>query len=256
MAWEKTDDEIIAYISNKLDGIEKEAFEKRLESDVALAEALRRHQSFEESLREYGAYQKKAEELRKLSEEFSQERTSRSPLRLRYFLLTAAAILLLLLFFWMRTDKKSICNTVLYSEVFSQRNAPEYAGQAQDAEEVIRFAHSRFNEQKFEESNYLYQQALETKALTSQQADEAHFFLAQGMMAQKNHKAAIENFSKINQGPYYSLSQWYQALSQLALANFDQAKNILISIAETPAHDRKTEAEDLLNKWESLKVCN
>ena len=251
MAWDKTDEEIIAYLSGELTSAEGEAFEQRLQSDPSLADALERHKAFEKKLSDYGAYQAKAEEIRILNQQ-ALSSPSRKKIYLYVFLAAAVGTLLLILF---TGNQQQYCPEELYAEVSELRDAPEMAGQAANAEQLLRLGHSRFNQQRMAEAADLYQQALAAASLSDSQQREAHFYLGQCQMSLKEFAAAVSNLQNISQGPYLQLAQWYTALSLLAMGRIEEANTMLTSISSQRGHDRQRAATDLLQEWHKLKEC-
>lgn len=254
MAWEQTDEEIIAYLSGELTPSEKETFEQRLLTDAALADALDRHKAFEKRLQDFGEYQRKAEEIGALNEQFSKKHISHR--RSLYVILAVAVLAVLVAMIMFVRGNKHYCPEELYTEAFVVRIAPDIAGQAQDAEQNLRLAHSRFNQQLTQEAIGLYQQALEAGTLSALQQEEAHFYLGQSRMLETDFAGAINHFGEIVQGPYVQLSQWNIALSRLAQGELEEAKIVLDEISKTSGHDWQADALALLKKWDKLTVCD
>lgn len=252
MAWDNTDEEIIAYLSGELAPSEQEAFEQRLQADPALAQAMKRHQAFEQQLREFGAYQKKAEEVRRLNEQFS----SPSTIKPFHLLVLVAIIVGLIAGFLYLSQNQQYCPEELYTEFFEPRSAPELAGQAQDAEQSLRLGHSRFNQQMIPQAIRLYEEAIASSTLSPELQMEAYFYLGQSLMIQGKFDDALQHLSKIEQGPYQQLAQWYRALAQLALGQIEPSKPLFEEIALAAAHDRQAQAKSILDKWGNLKDCD
>ncbi len=256
MAWDTIDDEIIAYLAEELTASEKEAFEQRLQTDPVVAEALARHRSFEDVLHGYPAHKQQKTDLTDLYRQFDKKQSARPFRLLPYSLVIAAVLAILIAVFWVLPNTGRYCPEELYAEVFIPRDAPQYAGQAQDATQLLRSGHTRFNEAKPVEAAASYQQALAMGTLSPELQIEARFFLGQSLMQQGDYTAALTSLAGVTDGPAVQLSQWYIALCHLALGQIDKAKPILEDISQQPAHDRQAEASALLKKWKKLKECD
>ncbi|MCB0839710.1 MAG: tetratricopeptide repeat protein, partial [Bacteroidetes bacterium] len=243
MAWEKTDDEIIAYLSGEFTPEEEKAFEKRLQEEPSLAGALERHRAFEEKLRNYGAYKQKIEEIEQLNQQFSQtQSTSR---RYTYVYLAAAVLAILIAVIWFLQPDQKYTPEELVAEFFVPRFAPDIAGQGEDAEQILRMAHSRFNQRSFDEAINLYKEVLSSDSLNATLRVEAQFYLGQSLMKQDDFDEALHYLNRITDGPYSQLGQWYTALSYLALNRTEEARVILEKIAQNPTHDQYKDAGSL-----------
>ena len=253
MAWDKTDDEIIAYLSDELSTSDREAFERRLATDPGLADAIERHRAFEKRLAEYGEFKSSSEEIKKLNQRFSQNHRRR---KIISYILVATTIISLISFILLN-QKQTVCSEDIFARTFVPiSSAPAYAGQGLAAEQMLQMAHSQYNAKNYTDALKYYREAIASNGLSSLQQDEAYFFLGQITLIEKKFTETLDLLSAIRDNPYLQQSQWFEGLALLGIGQKEQAKSVFEVIAADEANDYQKEATTLLGKWDRISLCD
>jgi tetratricopeptide (TPR) repeat protein len=223
------------YIEDRLEGEEKLAFEKRLETEITFkkdyVQELARHKALQATMR--------AEAKAELKKMLGQSTPVRSIKPMWRASAIAAAILILILAGYL---------------LIPQQKSPEQLAMSHFEPYPLSNIRGKTNDQQtlFDKAIAPYQQGDFEKALPFlrqlHQADPSHpqlkLNLASGLMAEGQPKEAISLLKTIS-GPGADAAEWYLALAYLQDGQVDTAK-ILLQEISGKSHFRQEQAMELL----------
>lgn len=230
-----------AFLNNQMSSEERTKFEERLQSDEKFAMAFGEFQILVEAI-QIGAEEHIKQEIAAIHEEENTTRTKVVKFQPRRFIAAAAVLLILIASGVVWQNNRSTSGAELYAEFVTQEKSPFTSRGSESMKDWQTFAEWL--------SKRDYNQALselENSNLKPQYLSD--FYRGYCMIkADKNLKDAIDILDEVRKtdNDYHAAAMWYQALAHVKLEQFDNAKDLLITIQSAHPKYREYEVEDLL----------
>ena len=261
---QETFEQVKAYYRGAMQGAERGAFEKKIQSDEAFAKEVTGYGLLLDTIQAYGDQQLE-KELKKTGKVLlaqSAPSTQSAPpetaapksgrvigFRPVYLVALAAAVVLLIAVFLPRFTSQPATSEELYSEYFTMPDPSgvrEGGGDQQWVDAV----------QAFQQRDY--PSAIEKLQMVMMDSSfvlksEAWLYLGISHMAENHPREALEALSQVSDtSEHIDLARWYEGLTYLYLGDLNAARMNFLAIASDSLHEKQLAAEELLAKLESI----
>lgn len=233
------DDLILRYLQKEMEAEEAEAFEKRLETDPAWAQAL------EDEIRARtavaaSAYLDRKEKLKARPIHVS---ASVKPLYARPVSWAVAAVVVLLLaFVAIQFLNKPLSHEELFAQNYTSVPFPTARGTAGDA---FLQARQAYQEGDFQEVITELDDLLADSSFTSR--PQAYYFRGLSQLELDDPTAAIASFEQVSENAVFGQgARWHTALAYLKTGQQEEAKKALQQLLEGPGNTYQAQARILL----------
>ena len=245
MVDEKTLEKIIAYTNHTLSDSERRQFEKELENDPTLSDAVDAYNDSRDVLLSGGR-----KEIRNLVEnafenQANNKKTKPGISRLRIVMGLAAAVLLLITtFFVFDIFKTAPSPEALFATHFEMPAPPAVRSGATDQIENWQEAIGAYSSGEFNTVIELMKLVLQNPDFT--QKEEARLIMGAAYLQLDQNKNALTQFQEVNPiSSFKGQADWLAALTYLKIGELEAARLSLQSIVEKNGYKSK-EAKDIL----------